>query len=115
MGSGGWSAVAAIATCTIPGYGATDACAGIHLANATITRVCNVKVASAIDRVVGMQSEPSCVPIYEGMPTWAEQLTAYESEGFEIVGMYEVSRDEPTLRVIEFDVVMVRPGEVRSP
>ena len=63
--------------------------------------------------VVGMQSELSCVPIYEGMPAWAEQLTAYEGAGFEIAGMYEVSRDEPTLRVIEFDVVMVRPDAVR--
>ena len=69
----------------------------------------------SIEHVVAMQSELSCVPIYEGMPGWAEQLAAFEVAGFEIAGMYEVSRDEPTLRVIEFDVVMVRPEAVRGP
>jgi FkbM family methyltransferase len=65
-----------------------------------------------IGEVVGMQSEVSCVPIYDGMPRLPEQLTMYESEGFEIAGMFAVSRDPKTVRVIEFDVVMVRPDQV---
>lgn len=65
-----------------------------------------------IKDVVALQSEVACVPIYDDMPRLPEQLTAYESEGFEITGMFPVSRHVPTLRVIEFDVVMVRPEAV---
>lgn len=68
-----------------------------------------------LDRVVAMQSEVSCVPIYDGMPRLPEQWTVYEGAGFEAVGVYPVTRDATTLRAIEFDVVMVRPGEVRRP
>jgi FkbM family methyltransferase len=73
--------------------------------------------AGAGDRVgeiLGMQSELSCVPIYDGMPRLPEQITVYESAGFEITGMFPVARDRVSLRVIEFDAVMVRPGAVRS-
>lgn len=62
-----------------------------------------------VAELVGLQSEVSCVPIYDGMPRMAEQLTEYERAGFEITGMFPVSRDKPTLRVIEFDVVMIGP------
>lgn len=62
-----------------------------------------------VTELVGMQSEVSCVPIYDGMPRMAEQLAVYEGAGFEITGMFSVSRDKPTLRVIEFDVVMIGP------
>ena len=65
-----------------------------------------------IDEIVGMQSEVACVPIYEGMPRLPEQLTEYESRGFEISGMFMVSRHRPTLRVIEYDMTMVRPEAV---
>lgn len=73
--------------------------------------------AGAGDRIgefLGMQSEVSCVPIYEGMPRMPEQITVYEDAGFAITGMFPVTRDRRSLRVIEFDVVMVRPGAVRS-
>ena len=69
---------------------------------------------AALDRVVAMQSEVSCVPIYEGMPRLPEQWTVYENAGFEAVGVYPVSRDSQTLRAIEFDLVMVRRSEVRA-
>jgi len=62
-----------------------------------------------VGELMGMQSEVSCVPIYDGMPRMAEQLTAYEQAGFELTGMFPVSRDRPTLRVIEFDAVMIGP------
>ncbi len=68
-----------------------------------------------LDRVVAMQSEVSCVPIYDGMPRLPEQWQVYESAGFEAVGVYPVTRDAPTLRAIEFDLVMVRPSEVSNP
>lgn len=42
-----------------------------------------------------------------------EQLAAYEAAGFEIAGMFPVTRDRETLRLIEVDVMMVR-AEARS-
>jgi FkbM family methyltransferase len=66
-----------------------------------------------LEHVVGMQSEVSCVPLYDGMPRLPEQLATYEAAGFETAGMYQVSRERATLRVIEFDLVMVRPSAVR--
>ena len=66
-----------------------------------------------IKQIAGMQSEVSCVPIYDDMPRLPEQIAAYEAAGFEITGMFPVTRHAPTLRVIEFDVMMVRAEEVR--
>lgn len=66
-----------------------------------------------LKQIVGMQSEVSCVPIYDHMPRLPEQIAAYEAEGFEITGMFPVTRHQPTLRVIEFDVTMVRAEAVR--
>lgn len=69
----------------------------------------------ALRQVVAMQSEVACLAIYDGMPRLQEQLTAYEAEGFETVGMYPVSRDPKSLRIIEFDLLMVRADQVRRP
>lgn len=66
-----------------------------------------------IKQIAGLQSEVSCVPIYDDMPRLPEQIAAYEAAGFEITGMFPVTRHAPTLRVIEFDVMMVRAEEVR--
>jgi FkbM family methyltransferase len=66
-----------------------------------------------IGEILGLQSEVACVPIYDGMPRLPEQIVEYEQAGFEIVGMFPVSRHRKTLRVIEFDVVMVRANQVR--
>jgi FkbM family methyltransferase len=67
--------------------------------------------AGAGDRmkeIAGMQSEVACVPIYDGMPRLPDQIAAYEAAGFEITGMFPVTRHRASLRVIEFDVTMVR-------
>jgi FkbM family methyltransferase len=72
--------------------------------------------AGAGDRlkeIAGMQSEVAVVPIYDNMPRLPEQIAAYESAGFEITGMYPVNRHRASLRVIEFDVTMVRAEAVR--
>lgn len=61
-----------------------------------------------VTRFVGMQSEMSLVPLYDGMPHLTEQLTTYEAAGFQVTGMFPVIIDRPTMRVIEFDTVMVR-------
>lgn len=64
-----------------------------------------------IGEIVGLQSEVSCLPIYEGMPRMPEQLTEYESMGFALSGVYPVTRHRDSLAAIEFDVLMVRAGE----
>ncbi len=61
-----------------------------------------------LDEVVGLQSEVPCVAIYDGMPGMTEMLSEYEAAGFAISGIFPVTCHRPTLRVIEFDVVMVR-------
>lgn len=71
--------------------------------------------AGVLDQVVALQSELACVPLYEPMTRLPEQLVHYEAHGFETVGMFPVARDRETLRVLEYDVVMVRPGQVRRP
>jgi FkbM family methyltransferase len=62
---------------------------------------------AALDRIVGLQSELSLRPIYEGMPTYLEALQEFGAAGFAITGLYPVTRD-PEWRVIEYDAVMIR-------
>ena len=59
---------------------------------------------------VAMQSEVAVVEIYAGMPRMPEALAVYEVAGFEITGLFPVSREARTGRVLEFDCVMARPG-----
>ena len=42
-----------------------------------------------------------------------EQLSEYEAAGFEISGLFPVTRHRQSMRVIEFDVTMVRAEAVR--
>ncbi|MET8468268.1 hypothetical protein ABZY90_25245 [Streptomyces sp. NPDC006422] len=48
----------------------------------------------------------------------SEALAQYEQEGFEVTGMYPVTRESGTGRVLEFDCVLMRatgtPGAVSS-
>jgi FkbM family methyltransferase len=68
-----------------------------------------------IDHVVGLQSEVAAIPIYTGMPRMAEAIARYEAAGFELTGLFPLSRDEATGRVIEFDCTMVRAAAARAP
>jgi hypothetical protein len=67
-------------------------------------------VGERISEVIALQSEVSVIPIYAKMPRMAEAIALYESHGFELTGLFVVSRDEATQRVIEFDCVMARPS-----
>jgi FkbM family methyltransferase len=74
--------------------------------------------AGAGDRikdVLGLQSEISCVPLYDGMPRMPEAVETYESAGFETTGIFPVSRDGEYLRVIELDIVMIRVDALSRP
>lgn len=57
---------------------------------------------------VGLQSEVAMLRLYEGSPPMSEAVAAYEAGGFEITGMYPVTREAATGRVVEFDCVMMR-------
>lgn len=57
---------------------------------------------------VGMQSEVALMRIYEGSPRMCEALGAYEAAGFEVAGLYPISRQRRTARVLEYDCVLVR-------
>lgn len=63
---------------------------------------------SSLDRVVGLQSELSLNPLYEGMPTFLDALGTYQKHGFRVTGFYPVSRDSSRLTLLEVDCVMVR-------
>jgi FkbM family methyltransferase len=48
--------------------------------------------AQCVAQIVGLQSELSVKPIYEGMPHYIEALAAYEAAGFELQNLSVVSR-----------------------
>jgi FkbM family methyltransferase len=64
----------------------------------------------ALNSVVALQSEISVTSLYEGMPDYIESLNTFRQAGFELTGLYPVSRDPSSLRLIELDCVMRRLG-----
>lgn len=67
-----------------------------------------------IGEFVGMQSEVAALQLYEGSPHMSEAIAAYEDAGFEITGMYPVTREGSTGRVVEFDCVLARAAAAPS-
>ena len=61
----------------------------------------------AIKRLPMLQTEVSIRPIYEGMPSFRESYDTLTSMGFDITGLFPVTRDRQG-RVVEFDCVMLR-------
>jgi FkbM family methyltransferase len=61
-----------------------------------------------INDFIGMQSEVAALRLYEGSPSMSDAIAAYEDSGFAITGMYPVTREKTTGRVVEFDCVMMR-------
>ena len=58
--------------------------------------------------VQAVLSEVACLPIYDGVPPMEEHLGEYAAAGWSLAGLYPVSFDRPSLRVIELDAVLVR-------
>lgn len=58
--------------------------------------------------IVAMQSEVALLQIYEGMPRLPQAIETYEGAGFEITGMFPVTREKDTGRILEFDCVLAR-------
>lgn len=71
-----------------------------------------------LDSVRALQVEVSMKSIYKGAPRYIEVLDELERLGFEITGMYPVSRDKHSLAIVEYDCVMTRqhaaPGSVHA-
>lgn len=56
--------------------------------------------------MAAIQCEVSAIPIYKGMPDYSTALAALKELGFDLSGLFPVTRDEH-LRVIEFDCISV--------
>jgi FkbM family methyltransferase len=61
----------------------------------------------SLARVAALQSEVSCLPVYEGMPDFTEAVAYIREQGFDVSGMFPVGLDQH-LRALEFDCVAVR-------
>ena len=60
----------------------------------------------SLPRIAALQTEISCLPIYEKMTGFLESLEALKKLGFDVTGMFPVNRDK-WLRVVEFDCLAV--------
>lgn len=69
-------------------------------------------VGAGLERIVGLQSEVSLVPIYDGMPDWFQSIKAMQELGFQVAGLFPVSNDVATCRAVEVDCILVRPEAV---
>ena len=69
---------------------------------------------TALDRVVALQTEVPVKPLYEGMVTFSGAIAELAHYGYEVTGLYPVTRDR-LLRVIEFDCVAVKVAEGGRP
>lgn len=59
-----------------------------------------------LSEIRGIQVEASVRPIYEGMTSYLETLSMLEAHGFELTGIFPVTRDDK-LRIVELDCVMM--------
>ena len=60
----------------------------------------------SLNRVAGILSELSFIPIYEGSPHYLESLDIFEKNGFMVSGLYPVSKNTD-LTIIEMDCVLI--------
>jgi FkbM family methyltransferase len=61
-----------------------------------------------LTRILGIQMELSAKPIYEGQPPLLTAVSRLGELGFDLAGMFPISRDRDELRVIELDAVFCR-------
>jgi FkbM family methyltransferase len=58
--------------------------------------------------ILGLQSEIAAHHFYDGMVSFGDAINAYQKLGFQITGIFPLSREFDNLRVIEFDFVFIR-------
>ena len=61
-----------------------------------------------LDDIHAIQAELSLKSIYTSAPRYLDALAEFERHGFEVTGMYPVSRDKPSLAVVEYDCITTR-------
>jgi FkbM family methyltransferase len=64
----------------------------------------------SIPRILGLQAEIAAHQFYEGMVPFGDAINGFHELGFEITGVFPLSREFDNLRVIEFDFVFMRNG-----
>jgi len=62
----------------------------------------------SLGKIVGLQSELSVIPLYEGTADYIHALSVYRELGFEPTGIFPVAYDRATRHVLEFDTVLTR-------
>jgi FkbM family methyltransferase len=67
-----------------------------------------------LDQIVGLESELSVLPLYEGAPAWLEALAVYAAGGFSPTGFFPVIRNPSSLVLSELDCVMARHARLRA-
>lgn len=60
----------------------------------------------ALKKAPLMQTEVSMRPIYQDMPSFADSIAYLNSIGFDVTGLFPVSRDDH-MRIVEFDCMAV--------
>ncbi len=60
----------------------------------------------SLPAVRALLTEASVIGIYKGMPGYMDTIRYLDERGFDITGLYPVSRDS-SLRLVEFDCVMI--------
>jgi hypothetical protein len=60
----------------------------------------------SLPAVKALQTEASVIGIHKGMPQDIDTIRYLDERGFDITGLYPVSRDS-ALRLVEFDCVMI--------
>ena len=58
-----------------------------------------------------LQTEISCKPIYEDTPPYYETLKQLSTSGFNITGIFPLSRDKTSMELLEFDCLLIRPAQ----
>lgn len=68
---------------------------------------------ACLPSIVGLQSELSVKPLYDGMTDYLSAISYLNRKGFEPTGVFPVVRDKQ-LRIMEFDCVMVSSSSVST-
>jgi FkbM family methyltransferase len=68
--------------------------------------------ADSLPAMKALQTEASVRRIYKGMPSYTETIRYLDERGFDITGLYPISRDT-ALRLVEFDCVMINRAAIR--
>jgi hypothetical protein len=61
---------------------------------------------ASLSGMLALQTEASVIGVYKGSPSYTETIHYLDQRGFDLTGLYTVSRDA-SLRLIEFDCVMI--------